>query len=324
MILICDWVRGGTPFKAAFNRAVRRLQYYPHDEDKLYNIAQTKVRGRTAEEIQHWKESAKVANKVISYNMFDPQEQYLAQINIYLCKNCLILCQNQCCEECQDKKNLEKKMEIEYQQFQNQSINQQNSSDRIIPERVHPTNAEFNLHYLEDQSTMLPPRSITKINLKIVVEIPPGIMVQIAFIQGRVINSGYTGNLMVLLQNNSEKSYTIESKEKIAQAIFLPLVKIGKFMPVENHEELIQTTRRTFGFGSTGKGIEANFTETIEEKGELIKTEQSIMLMPYRKSEIKIKRTIKDINLIFEPHPETCQQFSIGLINFFILANKTQ
>ncbi|KAG9299042.1 hypothetical protein G9A89_020355 [Geosiphon pyriformis] len=46
--------------------------------------------------------------------------------------------------------------------------------------------------------------------------------------------------------------------------------------------------------------------------------------MPYGKSEIKIKRTIKDINLIFEPHPKTCQQFSIGLTNLFIPANKTQ
>ncbi|KAG9303411.1 hypothetical protein G9A89_013737 [Geosiphon pyriformis] len=91
-------------------------------------------------------------------------------------------------------------------------------------------------------------------------------------IQGRVIDSGYTGNLMVLLQNNSKKLYTIESKEKIAQAIFLPLVKIGKFVPIENHEELIQTTKGTFSFGSTRKEIKANFAETIEEKGKLIKT----------------------------------------------------
>ncbi|KAG9295056.1 hypothetical protein G9A89_017850 [Geosiphon pyriformis] len=296
-ILICDWVRGGTPFEAAFNRALKRLQHYPHNEDKLYNTTQAK--------------SAEVADKVASYNMFDPvdefqdyyqqlcptqqeQKQYLVQINTYLCENCLIPCQSQCCEECQDERNLERKMEIENQQSQNQSINQQDSPDgpesekfvaytdleqvtdiqyfdnrhlEIIPERAHPTDAEFDLHYLEDQSTTLPPRSITKIDLKIAVEIPPGIMVQMAIQEG-VINSRYTGNLMVLLQNNSEKPYTIESKEKIAQAIFLSLVKIGKFVSVENREKLSQTTRGTFGFGSTGKGIEANFAETIGEKGE--------------------------------------------------------
>ncbi|KAG9285818.1 hypothetical protein G9A89_013243 [Geosiphon pyriformis] len=143
-------------------------------------------------------------------------------------------------------------------------------------------------------------------------------------VQGGVIDSGYTGNLMVLLQNNSEKPYTIESKEKIAQAIFLPLVKIGKFVSVENREELSQTTRGTFGFGSTGKGIEANFAETIEEKDEVIKNEQSIMLLPYGKSEIRIKKTIKEKDLIFEPYPETCQQFLIGLTNLFIPADKAQ
>ncbi|KAG9293946.1 hypothetical protein G9A89_019284 [Geosiphon pyriformis] len=115
-ILICDWVRGGTLFEAAFNKALKRLQHYPHNEDKLYNTTQAKVRGGTAEEIQRWKESAEVADEVASYNMFNPvdefqdyyqqlcptrqeQEQYLAQINTYLCENCLIPCQNQCCEE---------------------------------------------------------------------------------------------------------------------------------------------------------------------------------------------------------------------------------
>ncbi|KAG9287440.1 hypothetical protein G9A89_023812 [Geosiphon pyriformis] len=344
-ILICDWIRRGTPFEAVFNRALKRLQHYPHNEDELYNTAQAK--------------SAEVADEVTSYNMFDPQEQYLAQINTYLCENCLIPCQNQCCEECQDKKDLEKKMEIENQQSQNQSINQQNSPDGpesekfvaytdleqmtdiryfdnghlgIILERAHLTDAGFDLHYPEDQFTTLPPRSITKIDLKIAVEILPGIMVQMASrsslakkrisVQERVIDSEYTGNLMVLLQNNSEKPYTIESKEKIAQAIFLSLVKIGKFVPVENREELSQTTRETFGFRSTRKGIEANFAETIEEKGKVIKNEQSIMLLPYGKSEIRIKRTIKEKNLIFEPYPETCQQFLIGLTNLFIPADK--
>ncbi|KAG9291775.1 hypothetical protein G9A89_012060 [Geosiphon pyriformis] len=305
----------GMPFEAV----LKRLQHYSHDKDELYNTTQTK--------------SAEVANKVASYNMFDPvdefqnyyqqlcptqqeQEQYLAQINTYLCKNCLI-------------PDLEKKMEIENQQSQNQSINQQDLPDspksekfvaytnleqvtdiqyfdnghlKIIPKRVHPTNTEFDLHYLEDQSTTLPPRSITKINLKIVVEIPPGIMVQIVSrsslmkkkisVQKGVIDSRYTGNLLILLQNNSEKPYTIESNEKIAQAIFLPLVKIGKFVG-------------TFGFGLTRKGIEVNFAKTIEKKGKVIKTEWFITFLPYGKSEIRIKRTIKEKDLIFELYPET-------------------
>ncbi|KAG9298994.1 hypothetical protein G9A89_020307 [Geosiphon pyriformis] len=61
-ILICDWVRRGMPFKAVFNRALKRLQHYSYDKDKLYNTAQAK--------------SAKVANKVTSYNMFDPVDEF--------------------------------------------------------------------------------------------------------------------------------------------------------------------------------------------------------------------------------------------------------
>ncbi|KAG9286459.1 hypothetical protein G9A89_014625 [Geosiphon pyriformis] len=158
-ILICDWVRGGMPFEAAFNKALKRLQHYSHDEDELYNTTQAKVRGGTAEEIQ-------LADEVASYNMFDPvdefqdyyqqlcptrqeQEQYLAQINTYLCKNCLIPCQKKFVAYT----DLEQVTDIRY--FDNGHL-------RIIPERAHPTDAEFDLYYPEDQSTTLPPRSITK------------------------------------------------------------------------------------------------------------------------------------------------------------------
>ncbi|KAG9285494.1 hypothetical protein G9A89_021825 [Geosiphon pyriformis] len=65
MILICNWVRERTPFEAVFNKVLKRLQHYSHDKDKLYNTAQAKVRGGT---------SAEVADKVASYNMFDPNQ----------------------------------------------------------------------------------------------------------------------------------------------------------------------------------------------------------------------------------------------------------
>ncbi|KAG9287923.1 hypothetical protein G9A89_017518 [Geosiphon pyriformis] len=76
MILICDWIREGMLFEAAFNRALKRLQHYPHNENELYNTAQAKIRGGTTKEIRHWKESAKVANEVTSYNMFDPVDKF--------------------------------------------------------------------------------------------------------------------------------------------------------------------------------------------------------------------------------------------------------
>ncbi|KAG9294229.1 hypothetical protein G9A89_021588 [Geosiphon pyriformis] len=42
-----------------------------------------------------------------------------------------------------------------------------------------------------------------------------------------IINAGYIGNIIAMLQNDSEKTYTIDPNEKIAQAIFLPLVKVA-------------------------------------------------------------------------------------------------
>ncbi|KAG9293145.1 hypothetical protein G9A89_010482 [Geosiphon pyriformis] len=75
-IFICDWIRRRMLFEAAFNRALKRLQHYPHDEDELYNTTQAKVRGGTAEEIRRWKESAEVADEVASYNMFDPVDEF--------------------------------------------------------------------------------------------------------------------------------------------------------------------------------------------------------------------------------------------------------
>ncbi|KAG9302618.1 hypothetical protein G9A89_007322 [Geosiphon pyriformis] len=195
----CLALRERTPFEAVFNRALRRLQHYSHDKNELYNTTQAK------------KMSAKIANKVTNYNMFDPlcpthqeQEQYFVQINTYFCEDCLIPCQSQCCKKYQYKRDLARKMENKNQQYQNQSINQQDLPDssesekfvaytnleqeiniqyfdnghlKIIPKRAYLTNAGFNLCYSENQFTTLPPRSITKIDLKIVIEIPPEIMV---------------------------------------------------------------------------------------------------------------------------------------------------
>ncbi|KAG9302397.1 hypothetical protein G9A89_011447 [Geosiphon pyriformis] len=281
-MLICDW-------------------HYSHNENELYNTAQAKpMKLPTTTCLTQWTNSrkttnsyallAKSKNSISSRSTLTFTKTVLSHAKVSNVKSY----QNQSINQ-QDSPNgpkLEKfvaytnlEQEIDIKYFDNGHLG-------IIPKKAHPTNARFNLHYPENQSTTLPSRSITKIDLKIA--------------------------------NNSEKSYMIESKEKIAQAIFLLLVKIGKFVPVENCEELIQTIRGTFGFKLTRKGIEANFIEMPKEKNELIRNKWSIMLMPYRKSEIKIKRTIKDINLIFEPHSETCQQFSIRLTNFFIPADKTQ
>lgn len=64
-----------------------------------------------------------------------------------------------------------------------------------------------------------------------------------------VIDSDYRGEVIVALHNDTNKSQTIESQERIAQLILLPVIKINF---IEN-DQLSDTDRGEGGFGSSGK-----------------------------------------------------------------------
>jgi dUTP diphosphatase len=64
-----------------------------------------------------------------------------------------------------------------------------------------------------------------------------------------VIDSGYRGEVKVLLFNHSDEDYCIKKGDRIAQLIVQKFEKVD-FVPVESLEE---TTRGAQGFGSTGK-----------------------------------------------------------------------
>ncbi|KAG9296004.1 hypothetical protein G9A89_011856 [Geosiphon pyriformis] len=106
-----------------------------------------------------------------------------------------------------------------------------------MPEHVHNTNAEFDLRYPEKDAIKLEPHSCTYIDLKIALKIPVTTIVQLASksslakkginIKGGIINAEYVENIIAILQNNSEKAYIIEPNEKIAQTIFLLLIKVA-------------------------------------------------------------------------------------------------
>ncbi|KAG9286801.1 hypothetical protein G9A89_012351 [Geosiphon pyriformis] len=131
-------------------------------------------------------------------------------------------------------------------------------------------------------------------------------MVQLAFrsslvkkginIKGEIIDAGYIGNIIAMLQNDSEKAYIIEPNKKIAQAIFLPLVKIAQLVSVKNREKLGITARGIQGFGSMNRiDIPVNMVvEEIIDKGEIISTHQSISIPPYDQYILLIKRKIKN------------------------------
>ncbi len=64
-----------------------------------------------------------------------------------------------------------------------------------------------------------------------------------------VVDSGYRGEIKIVLTNLSTEAFSIEKGMKIAQMLVQPIIKVK----VVDSEVLDETTRGENGFGSTGK-----------------------------------------------------------------------
>ena len=65
-----------------------------------------------------------------------------------------------------------------------------------------------------------------------------------------VIDSDYRGEIMVPLINHFDETYTIQSGERIAQLVIMPVPAVSLI----ETDSLDETDRGEGGFGSTGKG----------------------------------------------------------------------
>jgi len=63
------------------------------------------------------------------------------------------------------------------------------------------------------------------------------------------IDSDYRGEIKVILFNHSKEDFLINNKDRIAQMILMPVIK----MELEETDNLADTLRGDGGFGSTGK-----------------------------------------------------------------------
>ncbi|KAG9290267.1 hypothetical protein G9A89_022243 [Geosiphon pyriformis] len=100
------------------------------------------------------------------------------------------------------------------------------NGEGIMPKHAHNTDAGFDLRYPGKEAIKLEPHSCTCIDLKVALEISATTMVQLASrsslakrginIRGGIIDTGYIGNIIAMLQNDSEKTYIIEPNKKIA------------------------------------------------------------------------------------------------------------
>lgn len=126
------------------------------------------------------------------------------------------------------------------------------------PTRAHEADAGYDLYSPVDRE--LPPKGYTTIDTGVHFQIPQGYVgflksksglnVRFCIVSEGVIDSGYTGSVVVKLYNHStSKSYHINKGDKISQIVFLP-VYTPELTVVDALEE---TERGNNGFGSSGK-----------------------------------------------------------------------
>ena len=126
------------------------------------------------------------------------------------------------------------------------------------PIRAHETDAGLDLRSPVDVT--IPAGGDVVIDTGVHIEIPcgfvgflkskSGLNVKHGIISEGVIDTGYTGSIVVKLYNLSDESYEIKAGDKITQLVILPIMQKPWFMLVDKLED---TERGNGGFGSTGR-----------------------------------------------------------------------
>ena len=124
------------------------------------------------------------------------------------------------------------------------------------PEYAHDTDSCFDIFSIENQELM--PGDVASIRTGIAIQAPEnyefrvedksGLARQGLTTRGGVIDAGYTGELTIILANESGAYYPVCKGDKIAQVRVQPRYR-ASFYPVE---ELEPRDRGDNGFGSTG------------------------------------------------------------------------
>ena len=133
----------------------------------------------------------------------------------------------------------------------------------VIPKRATDGSAGADLYACIDEPVVIEPSQLVKIPTGIAIELQRkdlgaflfarsglGVKYGITLSNGvGVVDSDYRGEICVGLCNVSDKPYTIQPNERIAQMVIMPVVLAG-FIEAD---ELGDTQRGTGGFGSSGK-----------------------------------------------------------------------
>ncbi len=135
-------------------------------------------------------------------------------------------------------------------------------SQAKLPSRATSGSAGMDLYACIDESVTIAPGELMLIPTGIAIALPDsnsaaflyarsglGVKHGICLANGvGVVDSDYRGEVCVGLCNVSDKPYTIEPNERIAQMVIAPVI----IPEIEETDELDDTQRGEGGFGSTG------------------------------------------------------------------------
>ena len=109
---------------------------------------------------------------------------------------------------------------------------------RIAPNSSYLVPTGLSMAFSEGYEVQIRPRSGLAAKKNITVLNTPG-----------TIDSDYRGEIKVILFNHGKEDFLINNKDRIAQMILMPVIK----MELEETDNLPDTLRGDGGFGSTGK-----------------------------------------------------------------------
>ena len=149
--------------------------------------------------------------------------------------------------------NYKKLLELKYQ-----TIN----ADAVIPKYNYGSDSGFDLHSTEEITIDGFGRALIPTGLRF--DIKDGYEIQVRTKSGLAINqglmvlnspgtvdSGYNGEVKVIIFNTNKEPYTITKGMKVAQAVLCPVVN-GDWVDLIKVQEIKEKDRNANGFGSTG------------------------------------------------------------------------
>jgi dUTP pyrophosphatase len=128
--------------------------------------------------------------------------------------------------------------------------------DARLPSNAHPGDLGCDLFSLEN--SLIPTGGQSALRTGIAVQFPEGwggiikdrssMAFARVYTSGGVIDSGYRGEIKIILRNDSGKDFVVKAGDKIAQLV----PHKAEQWSVEEANELDDTSRAHGGFGSTG------------------------------------------------------------------------